>query len=330
MKLHQMVNALTASLALAAASTAAAHALPEHTAPARVQEQQVAGYFRLPLDKGVTVTALYDGPVNLPHQWLRGISLNEAKDVFNALFLPLTAEGVQTSVNAYLLNQNGRYTLIDAGASNCLGDGLGHMLDNLKASGVQPEQISSVLVTHLHPDHACGVTTDEGTIAFPNAVLYAPEDDADYWLGGKVAQSRSEHDQAFFKAAVAAVAPYRAAGRFRTFKRGENPIHGIETVDEAGHSPGMTGYLLGSGSQRLLVWGDIIHSHSIQLKNPDISVEVDSDQPKAIATRKRILNLVEQQRLWVGAAHLPFPGIGHIVKDGKGYRWLPAEFLPLK
>lgn len=301
-----------------------------HTAATKIQQEQVAGYFRLNLDANTQVTALYDGPVNLPHKWLRGISLKEAKSVFENMFMPLTADGVQTAVNAYLVKQGDQFTLIDSGAAQCFGEGLGHIVENLRKSGVQPEQINQIFVTHLHPDHACGVTTPEGKMAFPNATLYAPQEDAQYWLGDKIMQSANPHDQMYFKAARQTVKPYQEAGQFKTFAKGESPVKGIETVDEFGHSPGMTGYLIGSGDNRLLVWGDIIHSHSIQLKNPNISVEVDTDSKAAIKTRKRILNLVEQEKLWVAAAHLPFPGVGHIVKEDKGYRWLPVEYLPVK
>lgn len=301
-----------------------------HIMSASSQQEQVAGYFRLDLDPQTKITALYDGPVNLPHKWLRGISLKEAKAVFEQMFMPLTEEGVQTAVNAYLVKQGEQFTLIDSGAAQCFGEGLGHIVQNLKKSGVQPEQINQVFVTHLHPDHACGVTTPEGKMVFPNAVLYAPKEDAEYWLGEKIMQSANPHDQMYFKAARETVKPYQEAGQFKTFNKGEHPIKGIETVAEFGHSPGMTGYLIGSHGNRLLVWGDIIHSHAIQLKNPTISVEVDTDAKAAIKTRERILNLVEQEKLWVAAAHLPFPGVGHIIKDGKGYRWLPVEYLPVK
>ncbi|OOF56956.1 MBL fold metallo-hydrolase [Rodentibacter myodis] len=328
MKLTTLVKSLAIATALFSPVTMAeTTTVSPHL---ETQENQVAGYFRLALDPNTTITALYDGPVNLPTKWLRGIDAKEANAIFEQFFMPLTADGVQTSVNAYLVKQGEQFTLIDAGAAKCFGDDLGNIIKNLNASGVKAEQINNVFVTHLHPDHACGVTTVEGEMAFPNATLYAPQEDAEYWLGEKITHSESEHDQVYFKAARATVAPYQKANRFNTFKKGENPVAGIETLDEFGHSPGMSGYLVGSGDKRLLVWGDIIHSHSIQLKNPNISVEVDTDQEKAIATRKRILTLVEEGKLLVAAAHLPFPGIGHIIKEGEGYRWLPVEFLPLK
>ena len=28
----------------------------------------------------------------------------------------------------------------------------------------------------------------------------------------------------------------------------------------------------------------------------------------------------------VGSYHLPFPGFGHVLREGSGYRWLPADW----
>ncbi|AIZ79744.1 MBL fold metallo-hydrolase [Actinobacillus equuli subsp. equuli] len=316
--------------AMMATFTQAVIAETAHTHTSTTQaNEQVAGFYRMQLGD-LLVTALYDGPVNVPHKWIHGISADEMQAVFDKMFLPRTADGIQTAVNAFLIKQPSGYTLIDAGAAKCYGDTLGHIVENLKASGVQPEEVKNIVVTHLHSDHACGVATTDGKMAFPNATLYAPKKDADFWLSKEIAAQQPKEVQIFFDSARQAVTPYQAAGQFKTFNEGENPIEGIETVQEFGHSPGMTGYLVGSGKDRLLVWGDIIHSHTIQLKNPDISMEVDSDEKAAIATRKRILKLVSEGKLWVGAAHIPFPGIGHIVKEEQGYSWVPVQYLPLE
>ncbi|WP_053184436.1 MBL fold metallo-hydrolase [Pseudomonas thivervalensis] len=287
---------------------------------------QVPGYYRMALGDKVTVTAFYDGPVYLKTSVLNPVEGVDFTSLLQAMSVPVTRDGVQTSVNAYLIQQNGRLTLIDSGASDCFGETLGRLVSNIDASGINPDNIDAVVVTHMHPDHACGAINTDGTAAFRNAEFIAPKADADYWLSDAIAHSVPESERSFFKAAQRAVQPYKAAGRFRTFEKGEPPVPGIQSVDEAGHSPGMTGYLIEGGDKQLLVWGDVIHSHAVQFKHPEVSVVFDHDPKSAVQTRKRILNDVVTGKLWVAAAHLPFPGIGRVVTDGAGYRWVPVEY----
>lgn len=296
---------------------------PKNSAAANVQ---VPGYYRMALGDKVTVTAFYDGPVYLKISVLKNVEGVDFTKMLETMSVPITKDGVQTSVNAYLIQEKGRLTLIDSGASDCFGETLGHLVGNVKASGINPDDVDAIIVTHMHPDHACGAINPDGTAAFKNAEFIAPKADADYWLSDSIAQSVPQSERSFFKAAQRSVAPYKAAGRFRTFIKGESPAPGIKSVDEAGHSPGMTGYLIDGGDKRLLVWGDVIHSHAIQFKHPEVSVVFDHDPKAAVETRKRILNDVVQGKLWIAAAHLPFPGIGHVITEGKGYRWIPVEY----
>ena len=300
---------------------------PENIKAANVQ---VPGYYRMALGAGITVTAFYDGPVYLKPSVLKNTSGLDLDSMFKAMSVPVTKDGVQTSVNAYLVQQNGHVSLIDSGASNCFGDTLGNLVSNIKASGVEPNDVDTIIVTHMHPDHACGAINPDGTAAFPNAEFVVPRKDADYWLSESIAKTVPASDRGFFDAARRAAAPYKASGHFRTFEKDESPAPGIESIDEAGHSPGMTGYLIGGGDKRLLVWGDVIHSHAVQFEHPEVAVVFDHDPKAAIATRMRILKDAVQGKLWIAAAHLPFPGIGHVVTDGKGYRWIPVEYSSVR
>jgi ribonuclease BN (tRNA processing enzyme) len=45
---------------------------------------------------------------------------------------------------------------VDSGAASCFGAHLGSVLSNLKASGYQPEQVDTILLTHLHPTMSVG------------------------------------------------------------------------------------------------------------------------------------------------------------------------------
>ena len=322
------LSILSAGMALACSSFMTVAA--EQTQSLRPENVQVPGYYRMALGDDITVTAYYDGQSHMPNSVMQNTDGLDLDGLLQAMYVPVSKEGTQTSVNAYLIQQGERHTLIDAGAAKCFGASLGNLVENIKVSGVSPEEIDEVIVTHMHPDHACGATNPDGTAAFANAEFVAPKEDADYWLSESIANSVPETERAFFADARRTVAPYKAAGKCRTFKTGESPVPGIESVDEAGHSPGMTGYLVGSVDKQLLVWGDVMHSHAVQFKHPEVTVVFDHDPKAAIATRIRILQQAMQDKLWVAAAHLPFPGIGHVVADGDAYRWIPVEYNPVR
>ena len=80
-----------------------------------------------------------------------------------------------------------------------------------------------------------------------------------------------------------AVAPYASKGRFKTFKDGDAIVPGISVVLSNGHTPGHSSYLVSSGAEKLLVWGDIVHFHAVQLAHPEVTIEVDVEPKGAVA-----------------------------------------------
>lgn len=323
---------LTAAMAAIAATGATLLPLAAdvaHAAPPAQQKTQVPGFYRMMIGK-MEVTALYDGFIDVDPKLLKYTSAREVQSLLARMFVASTP-GMQTAVNAFLIHTGTNLVLVDTGAASCFGPTLGGILGNLRAAGYTPEQVDAVLLTHLHGDHACGLIAD-GKPAFPNATVYADKADADYWLSESVAAAAPESAQAFFKMARDAVAPYQAANRFQTFNAaaGAEPLPGVRAVPSRGHTPGHTGFLFTSGNENLLLWGDIVHSHATQFRRPNIAIEFDVDSHQAVLTRQRVLADAAKRKLWVGGAHLPFPGLGHVRRDQVGYTWVPVEFGPIR
>lgn len=229
-------------------------------------------------------------------------------------------------MNAFVVRIGSHLVLIDSGSADCFGPTMGRMLDNLKAAGFKPEDIDTVLLTHLHPDHACGITTPDGKAAFPNATVWASSKDAGFWLDSASGARLPADQRSFVKMAQDAVAPYASTGRFKTFEDGDAIVPGISVVPSNGHTPGHSSYLVSSGAEKLLVWGDIVHFHAVQLPHPEVTIEVDVEPAGAVASRKRILAETARNKWLVAAAHHPFPGLGHVRSEGKGYAWVPVEY----
>ena len=296
-------------------------------AAAPVEQAQVPGFYRQQVGQAV-VTAVYDGYVALDPKALAGLSQQQIQQNIARMFQAKNA-AIQTAVNAFVVRIGSNLVLIDSGSADCFGPTMGRMLDNLKAAGFKPEDIDIVLLTHMHPDHACGITTPDGKAAFPNATVWASSKDADFWLNNASAARLPEGQRSFVKMAQDAVAPYSSKGRFKTFKDGDAIVPGISVVPSNGHTPGHSSYLVSSGPEKLLVWGDIVHFHAVQLPHPEVTIEVDVEPKGAVASRKRILADTARNKWLVAAAHHPFPGLGHVRSEGKGYAWVPVEYSGL-
>lgn len=295
-------------------------------AEAPQQNTQVPGYYRMVLGT-FEVTALFDGTINLDEKLLKNIDKRDIQRLLAREFLK--GPEVQTAVNAYLVNTGSKLILVDAGAAKLFGPGLGNIVDNLKAAGYSPEQVDTVLITHLHGDHVNGLVTPDGQRVFTNAEVWSAKADNDFWLSEAIAAQAPKDFQPFFKMSRDAAAPYLAAGKWKTFDSDRELLSGISSIDTHGHTPGHASYLFQSENQRLMILGDLVHSHAVQFARPDVAFEFDNDPKQAVAARKRIFRLAAKERLMVAGMHLPFPGIGHVRKETKGYAWVPAEFTPV-
>ncbi|MFC5475795.1 MBL fold metallo-hydrolase [Paraherbaspirillum soli] len=319
-------HALSAlAIAAAAASTLLAPTAAIAAAPAQ-QKTQAPGYYRMALGD-FEVTALYDGYIDLNQgELLKNVSAPDLKKLLARMFLGPT---VQTSVNGYLVNTGTNLVLVDVGAGKCFGPTLGTIQDSIRAAGYQPEQVDTVVITHLHGDHSCGLIGADGQLAFPNAELRTAKSESDFWLSEEVASKAPKQMQQFFKMARDSVQPYIAAGKFHPFQGRTELAPGLIAVPTPGHTPGHTSYQFSSKGETLLVLGDLIHSHAAQFPRPKIAIQFDIDSPKAVKTREAIFAQAAKNKTWLAGAHLPFPGIGRIRTEGSGYAWVPVEYAPI-
>ncbi|MFP6849021.1 MAG: MBL fold metallo-hydrolase [Pseudomonas sp.] len=319
---------LRAAAVISCTAFAALIPLSASAAPVAMQQTQVPGYYRMAVGD-FEVTALYDGYIDLDKKILSGASAEDIQSLLTKMFID-SSNGVQTAVNAYLINTGTNLLLIDTGAAKCFGSTLGMVQSNLKASGYSPEQVDSVLLTHLHPDHACGLLSADGKAAYPNATVYVPQADADFWLSDKAASQAPQASRGMFKMSQQSVAPYIAQQRLKRYSPDSQLFAGVSVIASNGHTPGHSSYLLSSKNQSMLVWGDIVHSYAVQFAKPEVVIEFDTDSAKALEARKKLFAEAARDKLWVAGAHLPFPGIGHVRTEGSGYAWVPVEFGPIR
>jgi glyoxylase-like metal-dependent hydrolase (beta-lactamase superfamily II) len=298
-------------------------------APARASHRgQSPGFQRIRIGE-LLITALYDGFVPVPADDLHGAPPAEIHRLLADGFMPADGDG-HTAVIAFLVEHHDRQILIDAGSGDSLGLDTGYVATNLAAAVIDPGDIDHVLLTHLHPDHAGGLISADGEAVFSHATIHAAKAETDHWLDPDRAAAATGVQQLVHDSAARALAPYRDTGRFVTFGDCGEVLPGVRPVNLAGHTPGHTGYLLGEDDATVLFWGDTVHSHTVQLRRPSVTMAADSDEPAAIAARRKALNLVSSNQWWVGAAHLPFPGLGHLRRDARRYAWVPVTYAPVR
>jgi glyoxylase-like metal-dependent hydrolase (beta-lactamase superfamily II) len=262
----------------------------------------------------ITVTALSDGVLTAPLDVVLGMDKAETERLSGR------KDSLPISVNAFLLRLNGKWALVDTGSGNTMGPTLGKLPDDLRAHGVAPGEIATIFLTHLHPDHSNGLVDNAGAAIYPNAEVILHETEAKFWLDRDPASGANERISRNIAKAAVTTAPYRR--RMRTVRDGE-VMPGVSAVLLAGHTPGHTGWLIQSGKDGLLIWGDLVHFASIQIARPDTGLIYDVDPQVACATRKRMFDRVAADKLKVGGAHLDFPGFGGIVQKGSGFAFEP-------
>jgi glyoxylase-like metal-dependent hydrolase (beta-lactamase superfamily II) len=213
------------------------------------------------------------------------------------------------AMNAFLVKTPGQNILIDAGLGRKL-------VDNLQALNVAPGQVDVILITHMHGDHIGGLLRD-GNVIFPQAEIYLPQPEYDYWMSdGK------------FKQQQEVIAAYKT--RLHLFKPNELDkesaplLPGFTAYAAYGHTPGHTAFLLESGNEKMFVWGDVTHAMALQMPYPQVAVTYDVNPDDAIAARKQVLEYVTQHKIPIAGMHIAFPAMGTISK-GKagGYLFTP-------
>jgi len=251
---------------------------------------QIAGIYHRRVGD-IVVTALSDGFFITEREMTRNLAREELAQALAASF----RDTVIFSVNAFLIRARGRIALLETGSGNYLGPTLGHLIGNMKAAGVMPAEVDTVLLTHMHPDHSAGLTDmTTGARNFPNAELVVHENEPRHWYDdGKMAAASDLYKHLHFQMTREQTQPY--LDRMRTFVKGE-VFPGVTAIPAHGHTPGHTAFLIESRNERLLVWGDTIHIPEVQFARPEIAMVPDTDPDAAVASRRRILDMAVSER----------------------------------
>lgn len=310
--------ALAAGLGIAATKSQAAAPFRNQASPA---------WYRFRIGE-FEATVISDGhlPLGKPGDGFPTAPAAEMAAILRNNFLP--GDGVLLEQNILVLNTGRQLILFDTGmgesmgaASRMFGPTTGRMLANLRAAGFEPGQIDVVALTHAHCDHCWGLVDAQGARVFPNAQVAISEADLRFWT-----DDANKRGPAFMVPFIDGAKLNLNAYRDRMIMlRDEQPaVPGVVALATPGHTVGHHVFAITSGNTTVVNSGDLAHHHAIMLQRPAWEFAFDTDPGQSARTRTRMLDRIATDRHAMLSYHFPWPGLGHVAKEGTGFAWVAA------
>ncbi|MHC0052709.1 MBL fold metallo-hydrolase [Actibacterium sp. D379-3] len=304
---------------------AAAPALALPATPLFAQMSAPAGrgnppFFRFDIG-AAKITVVSDGHLGLP---VDGLATNATPEEIVAFLTAhhLPTEQNYSHTNHVVVELGDAVVLVDVGSGNRFLPTAGRLLANLQTAGIDPAAITHVVITHAHPDHIWGIRDDFDEPIFPDAAYTIGAGEYDWWMQDGLATSVPVEMQQFV---VGAVNSLSTDGLNWTMARdGHEVVPGVRLIATPGHTLNHMSVVIESEGKQLIVLGDAMTHAYVSVERPDWFGGFDQDGPMATDTRKRLLDMAAADGMAVLGYHFPFPGVGHIMRDGGGYRFVPA------
>jgi len=312
----------TAATALTPLATATARA----AAPA--SGAQAPSFYRYKVGS-LECTSIADGARSfpMPDGFVKNVPKDQALAAAEAAYMP---KGMVTvPFNPQVINTGSKIVLIDTGFGPTPNAPVGKLIPNMTAAGIDPKAVDIVIISHLHPDHANGIKLADGSLAFPNAEIKVPAQDWAFWMSDEnMAKAQSNEMMKNYFANTRKVFA-GLADKVTKYDWDKEVAPGITAIATPGHTPGHTSFAVASGNARVLVQSDVTNIPELFLRNPDWHVAYDVDPDKAAQTRHKFYDMAAAEKATVVGFHFVFPSIGHVEKEGAGYRLIPIAWNPV-
>jgi len=268
----------------------------------------------------VTVTMLSDGQGARPldANFVRNVPLAEVQAALTEAKLP--TDRIDVPFNPFVADIGAQRVLFDTGSGEFGAAGSGKLLENMGKAGIDPKSVTAVVISHFHGDHINGLRNKAGNLVFPNAKIYVPAPEWNWWMDEARLAATPEAQRGGLNTARRVFSPIAAT--VVRFEPGTEILPGVRSIAAYGHTPGHTAFMIEGGSRKLLYWADTTNVF-LFVRNPDWAVVFDMDADAAKATRRRIADLAIRENALVAGYHLPGSGIGTLSTRGKGYEFTP-------
>ena len=219
-------------------------------------------------------------------------------------------------VNCLYVRTGDHQVLVDVGFGRGVHPDMGKLLGNLAVFGVKPEAIDTLIITHGHGDHIGGLAGDTGQVIFTEARCVMRRAEWDYWTSEEeLAKMHHGADMARAK-----LPPIK---KQLDLVDGEDEIApGIRVIHADGHTPAHIALSVTSEGEGLLALIDTVLD-PIHIEHREWIASVDVLPEQTVATRHTLLGRAADSQALVLCYHFAFPGLGHVVRQGEGFRWRP-------
>jgi glyoxylase-like metal-dependent hydrolase (beta-lactamase superfamily II) len=331
------MTSLTKRRFLAGAATAAAAAVAQFSGsmPARGAAPQIGrqapGWYRYMVGD-IEVTVVTDGTLSFPltDSYVINAPLEEVRNALEAIYLP--KDRMTQYYSPIVVNTGSKLVVIDTGSgpeafaeSN---GGVGQFAANLAAAGIDAKAVDAVVISHCHVDHVSGLLDVNKKLAFPNAEVLVPAVEWKFWMDdGEMGRAPKGRMEGVFKMNRGV---FDALGRKVTpYDWNKELAPGLTPVATVGHSIGHTSFVIASGSSQVFVQSDVTNHPGVFARHPGWSALFDQDPVQAVATRRKVYDMLVADRMLVQGYHYPFPGLAHVEKTATGYREIPVAWNPV-
>ncbi|MBV8400663.1 MAG: MBL fold metallo-hydrolase [Acetobacteraceae bacterium] len=283
---------------------------------------QAPQYYRFKLGNA-ECTIITDGllPLGNPEDSFIHIDKAEIARELQDNFLPLHSANLEQ--NVLVVNFGDRVVLFDTGmgTDKLFGDSTGKMMPGLHQAGIDPSNVDAVVMSHAHIDHCGGLVVD-GKPNFPNAQYFIGEPDFDYWTSDEKIPKDYPARPHFLNQARNNLLPVKDRTTF--YKDGQEIVPGVTALSAPGHTVSHTIFMINSGNDQLCYIADLAHHPVLLLERPRTHFKYDTDPAQSAESRVRYMTMFADNRIPILAYHFAWPGIGHVAKQGDGFRYIPA------
>lgn len=228
---------------------------------------------------------------------------------------------IPLGLNCMVVRSGDDILVVDTGMGNKLSGAVrersfpgeyGYLLDELKALGIAPGDVTAVANTHLHADH-CGWNTvlDAGVAkpTFPNARYFVQRGEYE------AASHPNERTRGTYFADN--FEPLARSGQLELVDGDREIIPGVQFLPTPGHTADHASILMASGGETGIYTGDLVH-HAVQAERPAWIAAFDVLPLITLETKKAFAERAVRENALLICVHNAFPGVGRLTeRDGR-------------